>query len=907
MGTTGRAVGLYAPGSVELIGRATELALVEAALARAIGGRRTVLALSGGPGLGKSSLAHRLCDRAGDQGARVVAITATDAETAIGWSGLAMLVDQLRDLQECLPGVQQLVLQQATGRTGAAPTEPLAVAAATTDLFRLAVARQPLVLLVDDLHWLDRSSAGALSFAIRLLARSPVLVVAALRPEPLPLDLARVAGDDLVTVELAPLSVAGVRELLMQHGVELGRIDLVHVHQATGGNPMYVLETVRALRAGAQLGEALLPGSLAELVQAPLDELGPDHLRVLHAAALMPSPTMTRLARVEDVELVAAACTSAERADVVRVVGDALVFRHPLLRAALRGRMGELTARETHRRLAEVADDPVVRAVHLAEAFAAPEPWVAAELAAASDVARERGQLIEAASLALRSLDLTHDADPQRQRRLVDAADFAYDSGEPRRALQMLVPQLDDLTGDLHAEALAVVMASVAATEGSERAVPWARRWRDALPPGHPRRVVACATYARALMFADLDLASAAVTEAERSAQAGTEAERDEAFSTRLLADALRGEQLDLDLVRERLRAGGQVPRAFAEVAVWSDLLDVADAHFRCLVHEHERSGSVDQLLDALGQVVDIQMRLGLLSQARETIDRAAELAVAAEAMTSAALRLADRALLDALVGEGDTTVLDDLEQRAPELSGLDRMQLLAVCGLARLVRGDETGAVTALRDAHANARRIGYRDLGALPYHGNLVEALVAVGALGEADDVVREVRQTALRGGRVRGSAELARCEALLLAASHDLEGAAVAAERSLAAHASLTLPLERARVHLLAGTIARRRKQRTRSRSHLEEAVALLDACGASALASTARDELARVGGAADGVLTATEQRVAELAAAGRTNDEIAASLFISRRTVEANLTRIYRKLGIRSRTELAARPR
>jgi DNA-binding CsgD family transcriptional regulator len=215
--------------------------------------------------------------------------------------------------------------------------------------------------------------------------------------------------------------------------------------------------------------------------------------------------------------------------------------------------------------------------------------------------------------------------------------------------------------------------------------------------------------------------------------------------------------------------------------------------------------------------------------------------------------------------------------------------------------------AAESLRATHDRAREIGFRGLGALPYHANLVEALAAIDAIDEAAEVVTAIADTAMRSGRPRGAAELARAEALLFAGRGDLAAAADAADRSLVAHRRLALPIERGRVLLIAGVIARRAKRRGPARHLLEDAEHVFAAHGATALQRRATAELGRLGGNRGGQLSPTEERIADLVVAGRTNDEIAAELFVSRRTVESNLTHVYRKLGVRSRTELAARLR
>ena len=184
-------------------------------------------------------------------------------------------------------------------------------------------------------------------------------------------------------------------------------------------------------------------------------------------------------------------------------------------------------------------------------------------------------------------------------------------------------------------------------------------------------------------------------------------------------------------------------------------------------------------------------------------------------------------------------------------------------------------------------------------------IEALIALDRRIEAEELLRAWEDTGRRFDRPRIRATAARCRALLAAAEGDLDAAIAHAEAALEHHRDLPVPFERARTLIVLGTLHRRAKHKAAARAALEEAVAVLDGIGVPLWAERARAELGRIGGraAADG-LTPTEQRVADLVAEGRSNKEVAGELFVSVRTVEANLTRVYAKLGIRSRSELAA---
>lgn len=236
-------------------------------------------------------------------------------------------------------------------------------------------------------------------------------------------------------------------------------------------------------------------------------------------------------------------------------------------------------------------------------------------------------------------------------------------------------------------------------------------------------------------------------------------------------------------------------------------------------------------------------------------------------------------------------------------------MQVAARAGFVALVRGDADQAVTLLLEARLVADELGFEDLGALPFRADLVEALLVTGRSGEAVQIAEEAAVLAARSGRPRGRAEAGRALALAAAAAGELAAAEEGVRQALDAFSEITVPFDHARLLLTAGVISRRAGRRTEARARLDEARALFVGLLAAPFVVRADAELARLGTrAADASgLTPTERQVAELVAVGRTNAEVAAELFVSLRTVESNLTRVYRKLGVRSRTELATRLR
>jgi DNA-binding CsgD family transcriptional regulator len=902
---------------VELVGRGGELGALRRALDRASAGRRTVVAVRGEAGIGKTSVLSELRSEAARRHAAVLTTAVTNAETAIGWAGLATLLNGYESVIAALPPAQRDALLAATGHGGEAHVEPLTVAASLAELLRRCADEHPVVVVVDDVHWLDPATAAALSFAIRLHADVSILFVLAARLASIPLDLARLVDpatpDDLVILEPAPLSVGGVFEVLHQRfGLQLGRIELVRLHDLTGGNPLHVIETGRLLADGVPLAEALVPASLADAIDVQLARLTTVHVPVLQAAALMPTIDLDRLNHLHPAPLVESAVTEAESLDVVRMSGSHLTFRHPLLQAGLARRLGTVERRTLHRRLASLSSEPEVRAHHLSEAAQGYDEDAAEVLEAAARAAATRGLPVQAAHHALRSFELTDAADIVRcSRRRMLAADAAFDGGDPRRALDLLLPIVDaETTGDDHLAALKRIATATAATAGAEACVPWIQRLVDESERDSELHARAHIMLSRAVLFDDIAAAALVADGAVAAARAaGSSDALDDANAARLIANFLAGRPVNLDhlLDSASLRFStniNTISSMAGEMLVWSDRLDEAVVILARELETHQSSGSIKGELETTSQLIDVNLRRGDFATAAALIDRSLALAQAAGFDRDVVLRSADRAVLAALRGDPHRGITEAIDAAGNGLSKVERAQLDATLGYADLVSGDQTAAATRLQAAHSTAERIGLADLGGLPYRGNLVEALVAVGRVDDAKNVAESVTVTAARAQRGRGDAEARRARAMVLAAMGELAEADAAAADAVSAFENLPLPIEQGRALLLAGNIARRRKQRARAGELLRAADALFVPTGALAYSRRVHAELDRLGAPTTNELTATETQIAALVVAGRRNDEIAAELFVTRRTVESNLTRIYRKLGVRSRTELAA---
>lgn len=898
--------------AVELVGRREERAALEGAFHRALQGQRTVVSIRGEAGIGKSALLGEVRLLARANGVAVVWTSVTEAESGIGWGGLATLLHGLSPaLIEGRHPTHTEALRAVMGAGDTTALQPLAVAAALADVLRHLTDAGPAVVAVDDLHWLDAASAGALSFALRLLADAPLLFVVASRPVRLPIELARVVdADDLFVVEPSPLSVAGVRELLIdKFDVQLGRVELVRLHTATGGNPLHLISTGRLLHAGTPFGEALLPASLRDIIDVELRRVAAVHLAVLGAAALMPQPRLGLLRHLFDTDAVDAAISAAEAIDLVRINGDMIAFRHPLLNAGLADRLTTAERRGLHRRCSELNVTDEVRAFHVSEAAEGVDPVAADLLDAAADAATDRGLFANALVHAERALTLTDPADTGLvRRRTIRVADVAIDSGEARRALALLSPLLDgaDVEGPDWAQVLQLAAFATASVHGMVAALPMLEQLALIHPVGSVARADAIGRVATALLPIDIGRTAHVCAEAEAAALAAGDLHLAQvAAAARVIADTLAGRPTEPSRAEPAAAVSMSVLLDWFAIAVWTDDHERAEQLYQegrrrlaarpTVTHEH----------NLLNQAADLRLRQGRLDEAAALAERAL---VLADAIDHGGARSSDVAVIAALRGE-----LEVARRHAAWASSVgDALPpvLLAQTkygvGVVEALAGNLRSALVALREAVTMWDKAGALDLGALPLRSELAEVLLLTGEVDEAEALVTRMQELAEVAGRPRGRAEAVFASAHLLAARGQLDEAAIQADIAIAAYQALDLPVYRARALMMAGSIARRRRLRTHARVLLDEAVVLFTECGAAGYLPRVQAELSRLGErSGPDQLTATEQQIAVLVAAGQTTHEVAASLFVSRRTVESHLTRIYRKLNVRSRAELAAR--
>jgi DNA-binding CsgD family transcriptional regulator len=603
-------------------------------------------------------------------------------------------------------------------------------------------------------------------------------------------------------------------------------------------------------------------------------------------------------------------------------------FTHPLFSSAIYARASTETRKRLHRRLATLVTDPEEQARHLALSSDPPESEVANTLELAARRAASRGAPDAAALLLEHAVDFTPpSSEDEVLRRRLDAADQHVASGDLTRA-RLLFDGVTAtvVTGPIRARALHRC-ARVSALSGEFLAVP--QLLREALAE------VADDDPLRASIERDLVWSLAqvgAVTEllphAEAALRAAETANQPvlvaEALDHLCMAQFFAGDGVDPDLLERAIRLDRQVGMAplvdhpgisggrltLALTLKWTDNFDDARTLLDAMQAEHLNHGDESALMAVLFHLGELECWAGNWVATTSIATTCRELAMRSD-QTLAKLRgMTLEAMVACYRGDADAVtrgiVCLELAEETGDWPAIIRT--LKALGVHELSVGNAEAAVDHLARGLAVEATFSYDD-ATVRIVPDAVEALIAVGRHDEASPLVEELERDASRRGRPWALAVAARCRGLCEAAAGRLVEAQDALKTAVHEHAGLPQPFELARTLLSLGAVQRRSRQQRAAREALGEARDLFDALGASRWADRTRTELGRIGGrAADRyTLTPTEEQVADLVATGQTNNEIAASLFISAKTVEANLTRIYRKLGVSSRRELARRIR
>ena len=900
-----------------VIGREQELAEANGFLAEAAQ-RSCGLLLAGEPGIGKTTVWSAVVDEARIRGFSVLVARPSEAEAVLAFAVLTDLFASVDDatLAE-LPGARRTALEQALRRGESGPSaDPVAVGLAALGVLRLLSASSPLMVAVDDLQWVDAPSLRALTYAFRRLEGAPVGLVATVRVG-YELELTRLAerdGNSLDRIEIGGLVKRHLAQLVFERtGRTLTPPQLQRLAQLSGGSPYYALELAAA--GGPDAG---VPETLSSALRARLADLSNAAREVALVAA-----TLGRF----DAPVIGGELRSA--VDELRAAGvfDAHVptpwFSHPLLASTLLEMHTDEERRLVHLSLARVLDDADERAVHLGRGTEEADEEVARELESASGRLDARGAPETAAALAERAAALTPEVDSvARTRRLIKAADLYQAAGEGR---EHVFPLLERLAEELPAgpdRARVLVRlgwfgAQIDTITGPEAIAYQARALEEA--DGAPDvRIAAHAVLARmrglggdyraALQHGEDAVAPTALVDPNPMFPSPS----GELGIARFYSGRGLDEQLFAEAIEQEARAVG-VAEPYQ-----SAKLQLAKA----LLYTGQLAAARDALLELLRLSVELERvrsTSGCILQLTEVEVRAGNLAQA-EAYAAEFVSL-DRQLRGDLGHEWYPSGVVAMHLGRAEdarrilVSGIEYSRAISstiwlahhlwALGHLELVVGDLASARDALSPLPELLRETGLGEWGAHPFHPDLIEVLVGLGEIAEAVELTAELQEYGTRLDRPWGLATAARSAALIASARGETHEALEAAERALVAHERLDWPLERARTLLVTGGILRRLGRRRDAAAMLAEARAAFSSLRNPLWLARVQAEERRLGGrrGASDELTPTEERVAELAGQGLRNAEIAAQLYVTPKTVEATLSRVYRKLGVRSRTELA----
>jgi DNA-binding CsgD family transcriptional regulator len=901
-----------------LLGREAERRQIEFALARARAGTSSTLVLVGEPGIGKTALLDFGAAQAA--GMEVLRAAGVQSEADIPFASLLELLRPALVRLDDIPEPQRAALEVALAvRHGPAP-ERFAVGAATLSLLAACAERAPLLVLLDDAQWLDRSSAHALRFALRRLLAEPIAVLISVRAgEPSLIDDAA-----LPVTELAGLSPA---EAQLLTGLPAGLA--ARLHSATGGNPLAMLELaggdLQELAIAPEHAPLLVSAQIADAFRRRFDRLEDDARRALTLAATSDTGELAVLERAgPEFGADLGALDEAEQAGLVRIGAGQVVFRHPLARSAVYASAGPGERRAAHRALAHALPDRDVdrRAWHLAAAATGPEDAASDALAQAGERARARSAYATAAAAFERGARLAP-ATARGVALLGEAARAAWLGGTADHAQALLgeargaaeepealaaLERLGGLIAARHGPGMHGyrVLVAAAPDAGPEEAVAMlAEAAAASFCAGRPVEMLDAAQRAqarlgvdaspRARFLADTALGAAQIIGGEAAAGAASlrravalaEGEPALADDPQLLswlalgpiflreADAGRG-LLARALAGARARAAiGVLPFVLTLLArdhATADAWAVADSEYREAIELARETGQGSQLAMALAGLAWLLARRDRADECRSAAEEALALATANEAE---------------LFGIWATAALGELE----------------------LAAGATTAALTHVEHQVQLLERRGITDPDLWPAP-ELVELHLRLGRPADALAAADAFLPRAVAKGQPWAHARALRAQGMA-AGGAEFE---VWFDSALSLHARTPDVFETARTHLAYGERLRRARERVRAREHLGAALELFERLGAEPWARRVRVELGATGrtlrrgeAARDDELTPQELQIALLLADGRTTREAAAALFLSPKTIEYHLRHVYLKLGVNSRAALAARLR
>jgi DNA-binding NarL/FixJ family response regulator len=887
----------------ELIGRQNELDYVE----RFVGDVRTGthgLVVFGEPGIGKTAFWRHAIARCREAGCQLLITRPSEEEMPLSGCGLVDL------LEESAVDLDRLRAEE----------DPLECGRTVLEALRRLAASGPTVVAIDDLQWLDSVSARALRYALRRADREPLGVLGTARsaqPDPLGIRETLPPGRS-ETVELGPLSLGALRRLLSGTVAAISRPALAQIHSLSGGNPLYALELARAMPDGRRSTDIALPGSLRTALEHRLDALPARLEPVLEAVSALGATSVQSLRNLLPESDVDAILEAAIAEQVLALDEDLSVrFAHPLLGSVVYTSLSPLARRSLHARLAAQATEPDVRARHLALSTDDPDESIASLLERAATRAAGRGANDLASEFAGHGRRLTPVADEASvRRRALAEIEYLAAAGEVRQALsradrlvRSLAPgpervealvqraELEDDDRDT-AEALLLGALDEAGTDERLRG-----------------RVFHRLAQLRRLRAGDLPGA----IDAARSSLALAEDCGDPTLELHAAAylghlEALGGKPRP-DLMDRAVRLEAELgvqplsirPRSLLAMhRLWAGDLPAARALLDAVQAEAARAGNEMKQPQHFYISALVENASGNLELAHTLAARGLEAALDAENTYAERELLYPLARAEAWLGreqEARATAQRLCEEASTHGVKPLLVRAASVLGLLALSLDDLESACDELARAADLLERMGFANPGAFRVLPDAIEALARSEELSAAEALHERLESEAAAAGPWSHAA-VERARGALLLARGDAERAADVLDGAAACFQSLEHGPDTARALLLRAQALLRAGRRSLAAEVAAAAHARFSAMGATLWEARALELLERLQpGRAAGRLTAAETRVAALVAKGMKNREIGQALFMSVATVEAHLTRIYRKLDIRSRTELA----
>jgi DNA-binding CsgD family transcriptional regulator len=913
-----------------VIGRVAERAAIDDLLRAARAGRSGALVIRGEPGIGKSTLLKYAGQQAKDM--TVLSARGYESESEIPFAGLADLVRPVLPLLKTLPEPQAAALQSAMSLGPPVSGDRFSVCAATVGVLAAAAEAEPLLVVVDDLQWVDVSSREAILFAARRLHADGIGLLMASRST---------GAQEFDYAGLRELRLEGLnhvdgdaltQELLPGASAELRR----QIYEDTAGNPLGIQELCDQ---GAEQREPIATASmpaqsrLARALWGRLSEL-PERTRraLLIVAAAAGAETDVVLLAARHAGLDLADFAPAELAGLLVIEDRQIAFRHPLLRSVLYGAVSMHERAAAHAALAAVlarspgdaaADG---RAWHLAVATLPPDEDVSALLAAAGTRSRRRGGNLEAARAFEQAARFGTAA--TRAALLLRAARCWQLAGRTGKVLPLLDEALT-LTDEPRLRALIrhmggyVRMWRALPRDGLAEMIEGAHQVED-LDAGRAAMMYADAALAYFMLGQPIEVLRITRRAFEVSkggdpankvarlvatvAYAGALVINGRRAEGRALLDGVHAELLDVDpLARTQELAHA------AYIWMWLEDYEIADRLLDRIITQARSSGALGVLPQSLAMASELAYRMGRWPQSRAHAEES--VALAEETRQANLYGLYFVARIDAVQGRSD-----DAQQklkRAKTIADRHEARLMAqyfghTLGLLALGSGDLDEAIRRLEGVRELPVAEQTRDQSIVPWAFDLVEAYARAGRTADATELLDKIGVLGEPDGGAPGEAPANwliamtwRCRGLLAPRAEMV----AAFERALAAHDHCEMPFERARTLLCLGERLRRGRQRGPARQHLRRALEIFEQLDAAAWAARARAELAATGETATrgtgvvALLTPQELQVALVVARGASNQEAASALFLSQKTIEYHLSNIYRKTNLHSRAELS----